>query len=62
MAAARRRAEAARGFESISRADGRSMHTAVSSCYYVVKMFLSLFIVILNRRNLRKEIAHVHPV
>jgi|TARA_B100000809_G_scaffold264424_2_gene320211 glycosyltransferase involved in cell wall biosynthesis len=46
--------------EMRERAHGQSMHTAFSSLYYVVKMLLSLFIVVLNRRRLMKEISHVH--
>jgi len=32
----------------LSRAEGKSMHTWYSACYYVFKMFLSIFVVLLN--------------
>lgn len=42
------------------RTHGQSMHTTFSAMYYIVKMLLSLFIVVLNRRRLTKENSHVH--
>lgn len=34
-----------------ARVDGRSMHSGIAAVYYVMKMFLSMFIVLLNRRQ-----------
>ena len=40
----------------LPREKGQSMHNAVSSCYYVIKMLLSLFIVFLNRDTIRQAL------
>lgn len=42
------------------RAAGASMHSGLTAWYYVIKMLLSMWIVFINRRELRKEIEHVY--
>lgn len=42
------------------RTSGASMHSGPSAWYYVIKMLLSMWIVFLNRHELRKEIEHAY--
>lgn len=42
----------------LPRTRGRSMHSGLSACYYVIKMFLSMFVVLLNTGMWRRWKSH----